>query len=176
MTRLAQGGPALSARVRRMTTVLLLAACGIAAASPDEEPLGVRTPGSLRDLFLDVVQWMRAPSPRSGSTWMGHGQRLEHAHHAHADGKVVQVRLDEQADSLTAAIRLPWGVFWGLRRGRSCAGSRPRSRSGDGALGRVERPGHRRLAPGLRLQRLRPAHLPGERGPPGAPPASARAR
>jgi formate hydrogenlyase subunit 3/multisubunit Na+/H+ antiporter MnhD subunit len=31
---------------------LLLAGCGSAAASPDQGPLGVRTPGSLRDLFL----------------------------------------------------------------------------------------------------------------------------
>ena len=33
------------------------------------------------------------------------------------DGQVVQVRLDEQADSLTAAIRVPWGVVLGSPEG-----------------------------------------------------------
>ena len=118
MTQPAPGGPALSDRVRRMTAVLLLAACGTAAASPGQEPLGVRTPGSLRDLFLDVVQWdARAVTALRLDVGWAVANDWSTPTTLTRDGQVVQVRLDEQADSLTAAIRVPWGVVLGSPEG-----------------------------------------------------------
>jgi hypothetical protein len=101
-----------------MTAVLLLVACGSAAASPGQEPLGVRTPGSLRDLFLDVVQWdaRAVPALRLDVGWAV-ANDWSTPTTLTRDGQVVQVRLDEQADSLTAAIRLPWGVVLGSPEG-----------------------------------------------------------
>ena len=49
-----QGG---AIRVRRPLVALLAAAPVAALPLPVQGPLEVRTPGSLRDLFLDVVQW-----------------------------------------------------------------------------------------------------------------------
>jgi hypothetical protein len=118
MTSPARGGTTLSSFVRRMAAVLLLAGCGSAAASPEQGPLGVRTPGSLRDLFLDVVQWdaRAVPALRLDVGWaMANDWSTPTT--LTRDGQVVQVRLDEQADSLTAALRVPWGVVLGSPEG-----------------------------------------------------------
>jgi hypothetical protein len=108
----------LSARVPRIAAVLLLAAGGRAAASPAQGPLGVRTPGSLRDLFLDVVQWdaRAVPALRLDVGWaMANDWSTPTT--LTRDGQLVQVRLDEQADSLAAGLRIPWGVVLGSPAG-----------------------------------------------------------
>ena len=107
------------------------------------------------------------PASRRG---LGRGQRLEHAHHAgpgRADGRGPARRAERLPDrgaagALGRGPRRPRGLLPAAPRHRARA---PRDRS----LGRVERRRHRRLAPGLLLQRLRPPGLPPERDPPGPP-------
>jgi len=104
----------VSVHVRRIAAVLLLAAGGSAAASPAQGPLSVRTPGTLRDLFLDVVQWdaRAVPALRLDVGW-GMANDWSTPTTLTRDGQLVQVRLDEQADSLAAELRVPWGVVLG---------------------------------------------------------------
>lgn len=97
----------------------LLAAAPVATLSlPAQGPLEVRTPGSLRDLFLDLVPWdaRAVTAPRLDVGWVMANDWSTPTALAR-DGAVVQVQLDEQADSLTAAIRLPWGVVLGSAPG-----------------------------------------------------------
>lgn len=101
-------------RIRRPLVALLAAAPVAALPVPPQGPLEVRTPGSLRDLFLDVVQWdaRAVTAPRLDVGWaMANDWSTPTT--LVRNGTVVQVRLDEQADSLTAAVRLPWGVILG---------------------------------------------------------------
>jgi len=111
-------GGKLPARLVRLAVALLLAAPGAVKAEPSQGPLGARTPGTLRDLFLDVVHWdarevaalrldvgWSMANDWSTPTTLTRGERL------------VDVRLDEQSDSLTAAFRLPWGVVLGAPEG-----------------------------------------------------------
>jgi hypothetical protein len=97
-----------------MLALMLLASGGTAAASPAQGPLGVRTPGTLRDLFLDVVQWdaRAVPALRLDVGWSMANDWSTPTTLAR-DGQPVQVRLDEQSDSLTASLRVPWGVVLG---------------------------------------------------------------
>lgn len=78
----------------------------------------MRTPGSLRDLFLDVVQWdaRAVPALRLDMGWTMANDWSTPTTLAR-DGQQVQVRLDEQSDSLSAAIRVPWGVVLGSPEG-----------------------------------------------------------
>ncbi len=101
---------------------MALATPALAAADPvsplAQGPLGVRTPGTLRDLFLDVVAWdaRAVPATRLDVGWAMANDWSTPTTLAR-DGRQVQVRLDEQADSLTAAFRLPWGVVLGAPEG-----------------------------------------------------------
>ena len=97
--------------LRRAVAVLALLAASGAAAMPGQGPLEVRVPGSLRDLFLDVVPWdaRSVPALRLDVGWtMANDWSTPTT--LERDGQVVNVRLDEQADSITAAVRVPWGV------------------------------------------------------------------
>jgi hypothetical protein len=81
-----------------------------ASAIPSSAPLGVRTQGTLRELFLDMpladartggalemeLRWSMA-NDWSAPTLLERG------------GRQVQLRTDEQADALGISLRLPWG-------------------------------------------------------------------
>lgn len=90
----------------------------VAVAAPAQGPLGLRTPGTVRDLFLDVVLWdaRAVEAPRLELCWAMANDwstptRLERG----TESAVVW--LDEQADSLSASIRIPWGVVAGAPEG-----------------------------------------------------------
>jgi hypothetical protein len=108
----------LPVTVRRLVAVLALAASTAAAAAPGQGPLEVRVPGSLRDLFLDVVPWdaRSVPALRIDVAWTMANDWSTPTTLAR-DGQPVEVRLDEQADSITAAVRVPWGVVLGSPEG-----------------------------------------------------------
>lgn len=111
-------GGTLSACLARLAVALLLAGPGAVKAEPSQGPLGVRTPGTLRDLFLDVVQWdaREVTALRVDVGWsMANDWSTPTT--LTRDGQVVEVRLDEQSDSLTAAFRLPWGLVLGATEG-----------------------------------------------------------
>lgn len=77
----------------------------------------MRTTGTLRDLFLDVVPWdaRSVPALRLDVGWaMANDWSTPTT--LTRGGEEVVVRLDEQSDSLTAAVRLPWGVVLGSPR------------------------------------------------------------
>ena len=105
-------------RIRQPLAALLAAAPVAAAPLPAQGPLEVRTPGSLRDLFLDVVPWdaRAVNAPRLQVGWVVANDWSTPTTLAR-NGAAVQVRLDEQADSISAAIRLPWGVVLGSAPG-----------------------------------------------------------
>lgn len=71
----------------------------------------MRTPGTLRDLFLEVVAWdaRAVPALRLDVGWAVANDWSTPTTLAR-DGRTAEVRLDEQADSLTVALRVPWGV------------------------------------------------------------------
>jgi hypothetical protein len=110
--------PPLPTILRRLVAVLAFAAASGAAAMPGQGPLEVRVPGSLRDLFLDVVPWdaRAVPALRLDVGWtMANDWSTPTT--LERNGQPVDVRLDEQADSITAAIRVPWGVVLGSPEG-----------------------------------------------------------
>ena len=97
---------------------LLVAAAGGALAAPSQGPLELRVPGSLRDLFLDVVPWdARAVTGLRLDVGWAMANDGSTPTTLERDGQSVQVRLDEQSDSITAAIRVPWGVVLGSPEG-----------------------------------------------------------
>jgi hypothetical protein len=102
--------------------VALAASAGAAATEAParwttQDPLGVRIPGTLRDLFLDVVPWdaRAVPALRLDLAWSA-ANDWSTPTVLTRDGRTVVVRLDEQADSLAASIRVPWGVVLGAPR------------------------------------------------------------
>jgi hypothetical protein len=97
--------------------ILLLASAAPARAGeplPDLSPLGLRTQGTLRELFLDVVGQDARPSQQLAldvryslaNDW-GMPTTLHRG-----DATVVQL-LDEQADSISISARLPWARLLG---------------------------------------------------------------
>ncbi len=113
----------LESRIAR-TVAVMLAAVALAAppaparALPSQAPLGVRTPGTLRDLFLDVVQWdARAVTALQLDVGWAVANDWSTPTTLSRGGELVQVRLDEQADSIFAALRVPWGVVLGAPEG-----------------------------------------------------------
>ncbi|HQR30750.1 MAG TPA: hypothetical protein PLL32_10090 [Anaeromyxobacteraceae bacterium] len=93
---------------------MALAAGAGARAAPSQDPLEVRIPGTLRELFLDVVPWdaRSVPALRIDAGWTV-ANDWSTPTTLTRDGQAVEVRLDEQADSITAAVRVPWGVVLG---------------------------------------------------------------
>jgi hypothetical protein len=101
-------------RIASLAAAVLLALCAAprsARADPAQGPLEQRIPGTLRDLFLEVVPWdARAPAGGrlrlgwsiandwSTPTVLGNG------------AETVYLRLDEQADALDLSVRLAWSV------------------------------------------------------------------
>ena len=78
----------------------------------------MRTPGSLRDLFLDMVQWdARAVATLQLDVGWTMANDWSTPTTLARNGQPVQVRLDEQSDSLSAAVRVPWGVVLGSPEG-----------------------------------------------------------
>ena len=104
-------------RMRQLIAVLA-AAPSLALALPAQGPLEVRTPGTLRDLFLDVVQWdaRAVPALRLDLGW-ALANDWSTPTTLSRGGRDVVVQLDEQADSITASLRVPWGVVLGAPEG-----------------------------------------------------------
>ena len=110
------------ARLLAVTTLVALAAflslAGPARADPDplSAPLGLGTPGPLRQLFLDPAA-ADARAVRSAALAV----RLEDVNSwsvptaLERDGRVVNVQLDSQSDALVLSARLPWGQRFGDR-------------------------------------------------------------
>lgn len=75
-----------------------------------QSPLSLRTPGTLHDLFLDMVQWdaRSMTSMRLDASW-ALANNWSTPTTLSRGGQEVTVRLDEQTDSLSVAYRLPWG-------------------------------------------------------------------
>src|SRR5512147_1555383 len=111
---LRDGGRLRIRPARCLAAAVALAAAASARAAPSQDPLEVRIPGTLRDLFLDVVPWdaRSVPALRLDAGWTVANDWSTPTTLAR-DGKTVEVRLDEQADSITAAVRVPWGVVLG---------------------------------------------------------------
>jgi hypothetical protein len=61
----------VTSALRAAAAVALLSAGSVAAAPPSPGPLEVRTPGTLRDLFLDMVLWdaREVTAPRLQVGW-----------------------------------------------------------------------------------------------------------
>lgn len=89
---------------------LVCAAMPSAARSSSDAPLGVTTPGTLRMLFLDM--------PMADARAAGNDLRLEVRWWTANDwstpttlergGRTVRIQVDEQADVLALALRVPW--------------------------------------------------------------------
>lgn len=96
---------------------LLLAAPGARAQAP-QGPLELRTPGTLRDLFLDMVAWdaREVAAPRLSVAWAVANDWSTPTLLSRG-GRTVLVQLDEQADSLAVAVRLPWSALGGAGEG-----------------------------------------------------------
>jgi len=94
---------------------LAAALVALAAAAPAlDAPLGVRTQGTFRELFLDVTG-ADARRPAAGELdvrWTVANDWSTPTLLARGNERVV-VRTDEQADVLTVALRLPWERFAG---------------------------------------------------------------
>ena len=97
----------------RLALGLALAA-RVASAAPPEGPLELRTPGTVRDLFLDVVLWdaREIPAPRLTVAWSLANDWSTPTTLARG-GRTVFVELDEQADALSIAFRTPWSAVAG---------------------------------------------------------------
>ena len=104
-------------RFARLAAVGLALAARAAAAAP-EGPLELRTPGTLRDLFLDVVLWdARAVAlPRLVLSWSVANDWSTPTTLTRG-GRAVLVQLDEQADSLDVSLRVPWSALAGAGEG-----------------------------------------------------------
>jgi len=99
--------------LRALAAIACCCASLPAAALLPDRPLGVDTPGPLRALFLDMpladarpageasveVRWWMANS------WSGPGLLTRR-------GRTVELQMDEQADALALAVRLPWSRLW----------------------------------------------------------------
>jgi hypothetical protein len=98
--------------LRRAILVLLLASA--AARAQSRAPLGVRTQGPLRELFLDMTSAdaRSLPAPELdvrytlANTW-NEGMTL------HAGIHTASQEMDEQADSLAVRLRVPWSRVLG---------------------------------------------------------------
>jgi hypothetical protein len=77
-------------------------------------PLGLRTEGTFRLLFLDMpLQDARAPRAAFDLRWSLANDWSTPTYARSAAGTLVELRTDEQADALTASIRLPWSRLLG---------------------------------------------------------------
>jgi hypothetical protein len=191
--------PVRPGRPGRLVLAALAAGCALAAAWPapgragaaaaaprPDRPLGVDTPGVLRQLLLDLpledarpagaaleVRWVLS-NDWSTPTTLTRG------------GRTVEVQLDEQADRLALALRLPWARLAGDGPLRSRLATtlewRLTQRWGGytdgpieawhevGAYSRFQRPDHPRDAVALHLGEpggATVAHLTGPRLSPG---------
>jgi len=81
----------------------------VGSAAGAVEPLGLRTPGTLRELFLDVTgaDARALPALRLDVRWTIANDWGMPTVLFRGDRTVLQ-QLDEQADALTASLRMPW--------------------------------------------------------------------
>ena len=92
----------------------------LTAAAGLDAPLGVRTPGTFRELFLDVTSAdARAPGAAGWEARWLLANDWSTPTTLVRDGRRVELRNDEQADALSFTLRLPWGS------GEGGAGPRP---------------------------------------------------
>lgn len=99
----------------RRLPLLLCAALSVAAAGNEPDlrgPLGLRTQGSLRELFLDVTaaDARALSSPELDLRWSLANTWNEPMVLQSYEGRLGQQLLDEQADALTFRLRLPWSM------------------------------------------------------------------
>jgi hypothetical protein len=81
----------------------------VAAAAPLDAPLGVGTPGTLRQLFLDVTAAdARAPGPLALDLRWALANEWSTPTALVRGERVVQLRTDEQLDALQLAASVPW--------------------------------------------------------------------
>ena len=92
-----------------MIAAAALAALALASSTPDE-PLGLRTQGTFRELFLDPVLTDARPLPRASFDvrWAFANDWSTPTLVRRGD-QVAALQNDEQADSLTFSARAPWG-------------------------------------------------------------------
>ena len=106
--------PDLQAAASLAALALLALPCRATEGLPEMSPLGLRTQGTLRELFLDVT----AADARSEGTYLldvrysiandwGVPTALQRG------GTTLVYQLDEQADSLNIALRVPWSRLFG---------------------------------------------------------------
>jgi hypothetical protein len=101
--------------VRPLLLLLLLAAPATASPASLDAPLGVRTPGTLRELFLDVtLSDARAPRRITSDLRWSAANTWSTPTVVTRGGRSARIWTDEQADSLTFAPRVPWTIG-GLR-------------------------------------------------------------
>jgi hypothetical protein len=106
----ARGGPLLALLAVAAPTSLALAP-GPAHAEAAQGPLEQRIPGTLRDLFLEVVPW-DARAPAGGRIRLGWSMANDWSTPTvlGKGSETVYLRLDEQADALDLSLRLPWSA------------------------------------------------------------------
>jgi hypothetical protein len=112
------GTPGVTIGLRAAAAAALLAVAPATGAAPAQGPLEVRTPGTLRDLFLDMVLWdaREVSAPRLQVAWaLANDWSAPTLLTRGIDTAFLQ--LDEQADSLTAQVRIPWGAVAGAPEG-----------------------------------------------------------
>ena len=100
----------------RVGLLALLCALGASAVEPqaDLAPLGLRTQGTLRELFLDVTSAdARAPATLSLDVRYSLANDWGIPTTVTRGTTAVVQELDEQADSLSIAVRSPWSRFLG---------------------------------------------------------------
>jgi hypothetical protein len=86
-----------------------VAALALATSTPDA-PLGVRTQGTFRELFLDPVLWDARPASRAALDlrW-SFANDWSTPTLVRRGADLAALQADEQADSLTLSARAPWG-------------------------------------------------------------------
>jgi len=91
---------------------LLLAPAAPARAAAAQGPLEQRVPGTLRDLFLELVPWdaRAVEGPRLRVGWSV-ANDWSTPTTLRRGAETVHLQLDEQTDSLEASFRLPWSTF-----------------------------------------------------------------
>ncbi len=91
------------------TSLAALLWLSAASAGTSSAPLGVRTQGTLRELFLDMtLSDARAGGPAELEVRWSAANDWSASTLLARDGRLVELRTDEQADVLGISLRLPW--------------------------------------------------------------------
>jgi hypothetical protein len=108
----------------RDVVIAALALAAATAAAASDAPLSVRTPGTLRDLFLDPTISDARPlqRPELDVRWTASNTWSTPTELRRGD-TVVLVQTDAQSDSLTLSFRAPWAIVPGLPEWLASRGS-----------------------------------------------------